>query len=221
MKRKTLTLVLCLLATFALASIGFASWIITNPDVTVTGTTQGDFTVYNAKDLSVSVKVEITNGSFVFGAPSSQTKFDNPWLTMDGLATDSLTATIKLTVTNYESLSDNGLNLVIYDETSNLKDAIGSYYIKCETGEFSTGNVTLNSTTTSVYKLTKNFTKQEITNGNGVVTFNLTFNWGTAFGSMNPYNYYNAKEFDAKAATTLNGLYAKLNELHFDLIVTE
>ena len=223
MKRKTLTLVLCLLATFALASIGFASWVLTNPDVTVTGTTQGDFTVYDATDKSVSVAASISPTGFIFGAPVTQETFSNPWLTMEGLEKDVLTVTITLTVTNYESLGTDGLTVEVYQlfEGSGLKTAIDGTYITCTSGSFAQKNITLNKESKSAYSLTKTFSKSAIQTGNGTVSFELTFEWGTAFGSKNPYNYYNALTYDASAATKLNALYAALNGLKFNLLITD
>lgn len=226
MKRKTLTLVLCLLATFALASVGFASWILTNPNAAVTGTTTGDFTVYNAVDKSVSVEVEFTNETFVFGSPVDQNEFANPWLTMDGLSTDVLSTTITLTVSNYESLSDAGLTVEIYDvfADSKLKAAIDGEYIQCKSGSFSDTEKTLtlpDESTVKAYTLTKTISKSEITAGSGTVSFNLTFDWGVTFGEENPYNYYNALDYDASASTELNALYDSLNGLKFNLLITQ
>ena len=88
MKRKTLTLVLCLLATFALASIGFASWIISNPnDVNITE--EGSFTVYEAVDSTAKVTHSFAGGKskFIFGKPT-QSEIDTVttrWLTLGAL----------------------------------------------------------------------------------------------------------------------------------------
>ena len=54
MKRKTLTLVLCLLATFALASVGFASWILTNPNSIDFGSEIGDLIDKEASHKTIS-----------------------------------------------------------------------------------------------------------------------------------------------------------------------
>lgn len=231
MKRKTLTLVLCLLATFALASVGFAAWVLTNPDVTVTGDTQGDFTVYSATDASVSVKASFDKTGFVFGAPVTPESGGNPWLTATGMATDVLTVNVTLTIANYASLSDAGLTIKIYptfeenEDTSKLKSAITSNYIACLTGTFADENITIGSATKPAYVLTKQIAKSTIqpteNEGEGTVTFALTFAWGTEFGEVNPFNYYYDEPFDAAVATKLNGLHEALDQLKFNLLITD
>lgn len=231
MKRKTLTLVLCLLATFALASVGFAAWVLTNPDVTVTGETQGDFTVYSATDASVSVEASFDNTGFVFGAPVTPESGGNPWLTATGMDTDVLTVNVTLIIANYASLSDAGLTIKIYptfndvEDTTKLKSAIGSEYIACSTGTFKDESITVGSDTKSAYVLTKQIAKSTIqpteNEGEGTVTFALTFAWGTKFGGENPFNYYYDKPFDAAVATKLNELHAALDELKFNLLITD
>ena len=227
MKRKTLTLVLCLLATFALASIGFASWVLTNPDVTVTGTTQGDFTVYDATDKSVSVSASFSNTGFVFGAPVTPETGGTPWLTTESMSPDVLKITVTLTVTNYASFSDAGLTIKIYPTLDNtgLKTAIESNYISCTTGSFKDESITIGSETKSGYVLTKTIAKSSIKpsgdTGDGTASFDLTFAWGSELGSENPFNYYYDKPFDANVGTKLNALYAALNELKFNLLITD
>ena len=223
MKRKTLTLVLCLLATFALASVGFASWILTNPDVTVTGTTQGDFTVYDATDKSVSVAATVSPTGFIFGAPVSPKTGGSPWLTYDDMSTAVLSVTITLVVTNYESLGTDGLTVEVYDlfADSKLKTAIDNKYIKCTSGTFAQKSITVNKTATNAYSLTKTFSKAEIQAGTGTVSFALTFAWGDNLGGENPFNYYYDKAFDANVGTKLKALYTALNELEFNLLITD
>lgn len=223
MKRKTLTLVLCLLATFALASVGFAAWVLTNPDVTVTGETQGDFTVYSATDASVSVEATVSPTGFIFGAPVSPKTGGTPWLTYDGMSTDVLSVTITLEVTNYESLGTNGLTVEVYDlfAGSKLKTAIDNKYIECTSGTFAQKSITVNKTATDAYSLTKTFSKAEIQTGEGTVSFALTFAWGDSLGGENPYNYYYDKDYLADVATNLNALYTALNGLKFNLLITD
>lgn len=229
MKRKTLTLVLCLLATFALASVGFASWILTNPDVTVTGTTQGDFTVYDATDKSVSVDASFSANGFVFGAPVTPKEGGSPWLTTNGMDKDVLTVKVTLKVTNYDSLSDAGLTIKIYptfnkvEDTSKLKSAIENEYIACSTstGTFSDDSITIGESTKAAYVLTKTISKTDIQNGSGTVNFDLTFEWGTKLGGENPFNHYYALPYDNSVAEKLNALYAALNGLKFNLLITD
>ena len=66
MKRKSLTLLVCLLACLALGSVGFAAWVITNDaNAQDTGTIRVDV----VKDARLSISAEITEGErIIFGA---------------------------------------------------------------------------------------------------------------------------------------------------------
>lgn len=221
MKRKTLTLVLCLLATFALASIGFASWIISNPDVAVDGTTTGDFTVYDAVEESVSLNVAFDKTGFIFGAPVTPKTFTDPWLKADDMEKDSLSVKMTLTITNPSRVVDGGLLVQIYveDVESNnlLKQVIDAGYIACSSGTFKSEKVKVGETEKDAYVLTLPITKADLQDGTEDIT--LTFAWGTKFGSDNPFNYYNGKEFDSNAVTVLKDLYAKLKTLKFNVLI--
>lgn len=67
--------------------------------------------------------------------------------------------------------------------------------------------------------------------GSSTVTVTINFNWGSAFGGLNPYNYYNAAEEHvlirqynatntAAATAALNAIYA-LNDIPFVFSITE
>lgn len=227
MKRKTLTLVLCLLATFALASIGFASWIITNPDVTVEGTQVGDFTVYDAVDQSVGLtysfdKNVLDKTGFIFGKPADTSSVLNPWLTVSNdMAVEDLTVNMTLTVTNPTSLA-NDIKVYFYvAKESNLATAITNKYIKCENGTFANKTITIGGTPTEVYAVEITVSKADVSDGSHVVTFE--FAWGDAFklesSNVNPYFYYNSGNYQADAEETLDTL-AELEDVKFNVLIT-
>ena len=102
MKRKSLTLMICLLAAFALASIGFASWIITNPNAS----TEEDGTI-TVDDVESEV-FEIgaawsTDNKIKFGVPSGYSAKTTDWLTNDSGNVDFLEAILVVTITAEDS----------------------------------------------------------------------------------------------------------------------
>ena len=227
MKRKTLTLVLCLLATFALASIGFASWIISNPDVSVEGTTVGDFTVYNAVDQSVGLSYSFDTNAldktgFIFGKPADTSTVLNPWLTFSNdMKVEDLTVNMTLTVTSPSYLA-NDLKVYFYvAKGSALETAISNKYIKCVNGDFAYKTISVGGTNTEVYAVEITVSKGDVSDESHVVTFE--FAWGDAFkyegNNVNPYFYYNAGDYTTSAETTLNAL-AGLNNLKFNVLIT-
>jgi len=221
MKRKTLTLALCLLATFALASIGFASWIIANPDLTVDGTTQGSFVVYDTTDNSVSVKVEFTKDAeeneinqIIFGKSASYVAKEGDWLTPgEEILVENLSVTINFTVTNL-SQAENGLEymvLVTAADYAKLVAAKTANLITFDESKFA--EVKGAEETVLGYGVKKEFTS-------ATDTYTLTFEWGSAFGGINPVDHYNATSYTEDAKKNLDEL-AKLNGIKFNLTIQE
>lgn len=227
MKRKTLTLVLCLLATFALASIGFASWIISNPDVSTEGTSVGDFQVYEAVDQSVGLEFSFDKNSlgetgFIFGKPADTSSVTSPWLTFSNdMAVEDLTVNMTLEVTNPESLAGDLTVYFYVAKGSALETAISNNYIKCVNGDFANQTITVNSVETEVYAVKITVSNSDVSDGTHDVTFE--FAWGDAFkldeANVNPYFYYNDGEYTASAETTLDKL-AELNGQKFNVLIT-
>lgn len=215
MKRKTLTLVLCLLATFALASIGFASWIIASPD-DVNITDEGSFTVYNAVDSTAQVTYSFANGKnqFIFGKPTEAeiNAISKPWLTVgDEMAEENLSVTINVNESNANY--NETLEVYIYvnsDTYTALQAAKTAGLIYYADDLFQT--IEIDSKTYYGVKA----------EGTESISLTLAFQWGTEFNKINPYKYYNTKDdgYDATAATKLNAL-APLNTLKFNVLIKE
>lgn len=214
MKRKTLTLTLCLLATLALASIGFASWIIANPDLTVDGETEGSFVVYDATDKSITVNVEFADDSnqIIFGKPAATSTVTDPWLTAgDDIAVENLSVSFTATATNADTAT-NGLEVFLYVDAATygkLESAKTAGLINYSDDQFV--EVT-NGDTSLGYGVRVDLSSSE--------TLSLVFEWGTTFGGKNPFDYYNALDYTTDAATNLKEL-AKLNGITFNILVQE
>lgn len=196
----------CILSCLTLFTMGFASWWIVkieNP-----AAQNGSFTVYDVSEKAVNVAVTSLEGGIVFGTPEESVA--SKWLIADSIATQDLTATLVFTVKTDGSVNlSQLLSKVTVNMATNtaLNAALGTYvtapvisgsYIAID-GE---GNETGSATTITSATYTA-------ADGAGVefaapatpyikVTLNITFDWGTAFGGMNPYKYYNQFEYDQK-----------------------
>lgn len=222
MKRKTLTLVLCLLATFALASIGFASWIIANPNIQQSATT-GDFTVYDAElqgmDATVTFEDEVS--TFVFGKPVGYAAQPGDWLTAGSdIATENLEVTLNISVSNANLLNGGTIDVLIYVTDNKLVNAISDGYLTCPTGTFEA--TTLDGNT--IYAIKKTLTPS-IEGTTGTTSVTLEFGWGTKFGSENPYTHYNdltyTAELGTQAESNLDALSTAIKGLKFNVKISK
>ena len=231
MKRKTLTLVLCLLATFALASIGFASWIITNPDISGSETT-GNFTVYDTetKEISASVIVdkdvsdETKKGYFIFGKPSTYSPTSSQWLTAGSdVKEEKLTVTLDITIGNANLLNGGSIDVVFYLDTNTLPTAITNGYL---TFKINNETVTFKTDIMDGKYACKLTLKPTINSGStdGTATVTLEFGWGAKFGYINPYNYYSDKayaSYSGEAKTNLVALEEAVTNLDFKVKISK
>lgn len=215
MKRKTMTLVLCLLAALALVSVGFASWVIS---VDAEGKGEGNIVVDTVEDKRVTIEVTLNHKDFVFGGPTSEQMkgINNPWLTNNSEQAEVLkvTATVKVCkkgTTEAVKLSSNKVDFEVIDnESKGYASATGS---------------TKNYIVAPVVAST--LTETEAT---GVYTVTIEFKWGTAFkladGSegVNPYIYYNSLEATdenaEQAVNTLKDLNTLLTGVTYKLTIT-
>lgn len=206
MKRRSLTLVLCLLATLSLASVGFAAWVISAGDIE---NLTGNITVESVTDNSVIVKDikydgAATTEGFVFGKPVSP-KVAETWLGND--KTDKLSIVVTFTVVKKAK------------DTEVVKDAVCS--------------VAFSVDPTSEYIEVVNANPTVTNNGDGTYSFTLELAWADNWGEgENPFDYYNAKTstdfvngvsgdtWADDAKTQLEAMYAALGEAEFEAVLT-
>lgn len=211
MKRKTLTLTLSILACLALIGVGFASWIIS---ADTSANAEGSFIVDTVTDnrlVATGRWITITKDSgenevvtsddnskkVSFGAPA---KMENTkaWLTNDKNGTvEKLTVVYELTV------KTKGDSTAVTDLTST--EITGS--LSC-------------AATYEGYIVLPTAVVSEV--GAGVYRLTLEFKWGSKFGDVNPYEYYNGKTYtDELAQTALTDLREinKLNSQEFTLTI--
>lgn len=205
MKRKTLTLTLCLLACFAVIGVGFAAWIITSND-------QKDFTgqikVDTVTDARLSIEIETNTTEIKFGKPNDYTVKDTDWLIPGGdVVVENRTIEITFTVKK-------GGTIVPYANLSTEKISITS------------SPVSFVDTSKSFGEYIAQPTVGEVTDaGNNKCKIVITFNYGSMFGGANPYQHYNQTTMEnltdkiaTEANTNLTAL-GNFNEAQYKITI--
>lgn len=235
MKSKLTISIASILSVLVLVGVGFAAWVIINPKVEKEA--PGNIEVEEVQDLSYSLDAEMT-GNIVFGATATQAETTNKWLTTKGGTPESLTATLKLTV-NYkengwdvlpqkfsfkiETTNDNDKVFNALRDATKIADKVTSgkhilanptiKYTKANESTETTATLEMNSTTTVDIDRAA-FVKDDTTH-KATLTVKIVFAWGSDLTGINPYEYYNAKEYSdtlaAEAAGVLKDLYQLKN----------
>lgn len=195
MKRKTLSLTLCLLTCLALIGVGFAAWVITYSD---TASKTGNINVETVETNEYEFDILTVDApSFDFTKPASPETFANPWLTSTSLTTEVLSVSFDVKVVNKSAA----------EPTKGIQLSFPEY--KVETGKpevtvsFAVdGEYTSKWTAVTGANLLKNFAitvdeKVPTDDDDYVYTITISTGWGTALDNKNPYNYYNAKNMTA------------------------
>lgn len=215
MKRKTMTLVLCLLAALALVSVGFASWVIS---VDANKEVSGNIKVENVVDSRLEATITPSAPSIVFGTPTDT--IANPWLTNTSIGTQVLEVKFTIVVTEggmpYEGKTGKITasyteGVVTYDGTTNQITPVAGG---------TEGNYAKAVKATYVTAMNLTEVTETATKGTYEVTFSV--GWGAAFGSTNPYTYYNALKAEDEAENAkkaLNGMYDLLQNCGFIITI--
>ena len=211
MKRKTLTLVLCLLTVMSLVGVGFASWVI---NANASEDVSGNIVVDTVSDERYNISVDVQKKDIIFAAPANSDKGNNPdaWLTSDGAkGTATLEVVYTFTVTKKDgkpfSLNQDG-------------NALSDLFIKVDFVEPSTKKTVTEGETqkevTTNYQEAKDAKLISLINVNGYEVSKVTldsnkttatfivkigYKWGDAFGGVNPFDYYKAKDANDETAT--------------------
>lgn len=210
MKRKTLTLVLCLLTVLSLVGVGFASWVIT---ATTSESEGGNIVVDTVNDTRYTLTITAPgDDSIKFTAPAGAT---DGWLTSDTDKTAVLSVNFNCTLTKNNGeefeLEGNYIKGLYYDvdfaepaETKKVQKVVGGapqvdeneepimevvstgYKEAKDANIINAGDASMSDVTLSPDKKTATF------------TLTVTYEWGTLFGGQNPFNFYNAKKANDK-----------------------
>lgn len=192
MKRKSLTLLVCLLACLALGSVGFAAWVITNDaNAQDTGTIRVDV----VKDARLSITAEITEGErIIFGAKEKDPLVANSWMKYEEtndegvLLNENLKATMKIVIGNFDYVDT--LTITLTEDTS-------AYYAQAKALGY-VGELPVITKTAEELKAIADAAaddENKIVDGTLTVYLDIEFAWGDTFGGVNPIDYYNAQEY--------------------------
>lgn len=234
MKSKLTITVASILSVLTLVGVGFAAWVISNPNVSAEQ--NGTITAETVSDKSYTLDAVIAaDDKIVFGAPTTMNA-DKPWLTAGaGTQTEDLSATLKLTL-KYKDWNYVPLNFSVtmkskkggVDDNTVFTDLVSKNYITNPKISYPSGStdtitndVEMNGATSTVTipkTAFSGYDDKDITNEKDVtLVITITFGWGTYFtvdGSVvNPYTFYNKKTYDKVIGTEANTVLTAISGL--------
>ena len=231
MKRKNLTILVCLLAICALISIGFSAWVITNE---VSQGDEGSVSVDIVKDARVKINAEIVDDAKIIFGSKEHNGQPNGWLKYDQTTGDNneilnldenLTITIKITVEKFENLVEEGALTLTFAEKDNgtkYAQAVEKKYVSAlPTIVLNKSNIKNKvSTNEAVYKISAYTLDEE---GTAEILVDVTFSWGEEFNFINPIDFYNGQAYTDdlgdEALATLQELNTILDNVSYNLTI--
>ncbi len=232
MKSKLTITVASILSVLTLVGVGFAAWVISNPNVSADQ--NGTITAETVSDKSYTLEAKIDGGEIVFGAPAKM-EAKNAWLTADaGTQTEDLSATLTLTL-KYKDWNYVPLNFSVtmtskkggVDDNTVFTGLVSTYVTNPKISyskdtKTNTAEVAMNGAATEI---SREAFSQNASNPDGesdektaTLVITITFGWGDHFKvdteNVNPYVFYNqegktyeANHADANTAlTAISGL---------------
>ncbi|MBP3504501.1 MAG: hypothetical protein J6K18_05185 [Bacilli bacterium] len=187
MKRKSLTMILCLLTCLSLVGVGFASWVISSGDKeTVSGNVVVD-TVSDERIVLTVTEPGVKDIKFV--GPSSTTTADG-WLTTDNKAANlevTYACTVSKKTGSFTSTSE------IATPLATLVEPTESTYTTAKTKGCFELSTDVGVTAATLDKFYQGIKISTPTLEDGKIKFNVTvqYKWGSEFGGINPFDYYN------------------------------
>ena len=239
MKSKLTISIASILSVLVLVGVGFAAWVIINPNVNKEA--ESKITAETVTDKSYTLEASFAaDEKIVFGAP--ETTIAGAWLTNP--TKEDLKAELTLTL-NYKdwSVIPNEFSVTMKTKKGEAADTVFDS-LRDGTDPDLTGTlakknfiadpkITYGSTTTDVamngeaVKIAKtafpNYNETETTTEKTVkLDITITFGWGTYFtventGVVNPYIFYNGKNYETarvEANTVINAI-AKLKDVKY------
>ena len=229
MKRKSITLTICILAVLALASIGFASWIISNPEAS--GHDDGTIWVDDVTSQVYDVAATLSVTEIQYGVPTGYLPKATDWLTNNSGKYDSLETILTVVITPEEGADLNAtlssaalgvtltgvkgsteytteqLNQLFRD--AGLTDPVMTIKSGEDWVEFSDGTINYSDLVV------------DTSEGTGTCQIKITFSWGA---NGNPYTYYNGEGHSyaqdrEEAEDFLEGVYAALYGLSYKVTI--
>ena len=221
MKRRSLTLVLCLLATLSLASVGFAAWVISAGD---TENLTGNITVHAVSDQRLTIEeltidgaeYNVANSSwkntvpeFIFGKGTGEEK----WLKNDTV--DKLTLKVKFKI--YENTKDSANPSGTKEEVTDTDKITITNTFAANIAAAGKDSEDVDMTYADIVNAAPEATYND---ASGYWEFDIALKWGNFFGKIgdfagvvgtNPFTYYNGLEF---SDTNANDAFTKLDAMY-------
>ena len=240
MKSKLTISIASILSVLVLVGVGFAAWVIINPNVNKDAA--GNITAETVTDKSYTLDAQITGGEIVFGAPETMDN-SKAWFTADDkTAKEDLTAKLTLKL-NYKdwSVIPNEFSVTMKtkqgegdDVFNSLRNGTDSALTGTLAGKnfianpqitygSTTATVTMNGAAVKIAKTAFPDYDETDTTTDKTVTLDITitFGWGTYFTVentvVNPYVFYNGKNYEdtrVEANTVINAI-AQLNTVKY------
>lgn len=216
MKRRSLTVLLCLLAIISLASVGFASWVISAGDeevatgsIVVENVTDERLEIKNLKFDSYEYKTETAATDmpkFVFGKSANKTTYN--WLLND--KEEKLSITVTFNVHKKDGEQEEITDISKLDLSVVFELVEGKSFAASEDGKFYAEIIKKNP---------------EIVYKDDHFECELELGWGNYFGDKgtNPFDFYNNKKLtdplaeDAK--TKLGAMFAALGNAQYKVTI--
>ena len=201
MKRKSLTMILCLLTCLSLVGVGFAAWVITAP---AQGEAPGNIVVDTVEDKRLSVAVELvgTNKDIILNGPSTNSV--GTWLTYKGSKVENRSVSYKCTVSYKDSTKKFTAKTELNDPTVTFTAPKNTAYSTAvEKGCFALASGSVEGKT-----YTKGVNVSELTvNASGAIEFTITvkYVWGSAFENENPFDCYSDKNISDDCGFDIEG----------------
>lgn len=172
MKRKSLTMILCLLTCLSLVGVGFAAWVITGPaEAEATGNIVVDSVTDNRYTLSVSAD----NEDIILTGSAGNTA---GWLQSNTTGQVNLDVVVTCTLTKKSGKAFASTNEV--NATAVFTEPTTANYLAAKTAKcFEYVNCVVGEKTLTDEGKTLTF------------TVTITYKWGEIFKGSNPYTFYN------------------------------
>lgn len=225
MKRKSLTMILCLLTCLSLVGVGFAAWVISSGD---TETVTGNITVDTVSDRRFTFETATISDEIHFGMDDSSA-ITGAWLTNDYANSENLTVSFEIKL-NFATALDAATKekwdaAVVVTATysapdnDNYDNAVSAGAIIAPSSDLTVEFIAEKSTTTqATYKVTIAFAWGEAFDTNRTDYYTTSApsisDDGNTSDNLNPYAFYNAKTgdvFDRPVAQWGDDAYYYLN----------
>ena len=235
-KSKSLTLGIAILSSAAIVSTGFAAWVITGgAEASVSGTITADEVINNQHTIKFTEGNSSNLGEIFYGRPDPNPKTQYKWVSSNSTKKQCLTLSATFTVANVNTELTNDATSIgtiidadktVFKETTDSTDASTKYAtLAADDKKYVAAlpKVILGGTDTNSVgvHITLN---GEVADKTATFNLKIVFGWGSAFGNINPYEYYGVMAYTealgTEATTRLEAIH-KMNATFNLTLVTK